>query len=191
MFAGVTVHAAFMGGRACDQCGFDPAAIVAARLLHVRPVAASSSGRSKLDGAARAARAEAPRSRTASSTRRAKLRPRPASATNSPHVGKKPQRRGDLNCLTIPAPTCKNTCMSTKTIAVDSRVYERLASAKREGESFSKTIDRLLTQLGAAHTGGEILRELEDIPALTQDDATAFLRVIDEARRDEDWNRRR
>jgi predicted CopG family antitoxin len=85
---------------------------------------------------------------------------------------------------------CKATCMSTKTIAVDSRVYERLASAKREGESFSKTIDRLLTQLGAAHTGGEILRQLEDVPALTQDDATAFLRVIDEARRDEDWDRR-
>ncbi|MGH3440765.1 MAG: antitoxin VapB family protein [Nitriliruptorales bacterium] len=81
--------------------------------------------------------------------------------------------------------------MSTKTIAVDSRVYERLASAKREGESFSRTIDRLLTQLGAAHTGSEILRELDGVPPLTQDDADAFLRVVDEARRDEDWDRRR
>lgn len=28
-----SVHAAFMGGRACEECGFDPATIVAARAL--------------------------------------------------------------------------------------------------------------------------------------------------------------
>lgn len=47
--------------------------------------------------------------------------------------------------------------MSTKTIAVDSRVYERLAAARREGESFSKAIDRLLQEAAAFHTGGAIL----------------------------------
>lgn len=34
--------------------------------------------------------------------------------------------------------------MSTKTIAVESAVYERLAREKRSSESFTKTIDRLI-----------------------------------------------
>jgi predicted CopG family antitoxin len=51
--------------------------------------------------------------------------------------------------------------MSTKTIAVDSRVYDRLAREKREGESFSKTIDRLLREIGGVHTGSHVLRALE------------------------------
>lgn len=36
--------------------------------------------------------------------------------------------------------------MSTKTIAVESSVYERLACEKRSSESFTKTIDRLIHQ---------------------------------------------
>lgn len=36
--------------------------------------------------------------------------------------------------------------MSTKTIAVESSVYERLAREKRSSESFTKTIDRLIRQ---------------------------------------------
>ncbi len=34
--------------------------------------------------------------------------------------------------------------MSTKTIAVENSVYERLAREKRSSESFTKTIERLL-----------------------------------------------
>ena len=40
--------------------------------------------------------------------------------------------------------------MSSKTIAVDTRVYEKLSGVKREGESFSKAINRLIDQVGAA-----------------------------------------
>lgn len=79
--------------------------------------------------------------------------------------------------------------MSTKTIAVDSRVYDRLARSKREGESFSKAIDRLLRQVGAAHTGREILRALREIPALPEEDAARFLAVVEENREGEVWER--
>ena len=80
--------------------------------------------------------------------------------------------------------------MSTKTIAVDSRVYERLASVKRRGESFSKAIDRLLAEVGAAHTGSDILRGLAAVAPLSQDDAEAFLGVVAENRASERWDRR-
>jgi predicted CopG family antitoxin len=78
--------------------------------------------------------------------------------------------------------------MSTKTIAVESRVYERLAQAKREGESFSKAIDRLLEEVGSAHTGREILRSLQQIPPLPEKDAEAMLAVIEENRAGEAWD---
>ena len=77
--------------------------------------------------------------------------------------------------------------MSTKTIAVESSVYERLAHAKRAGESFSKVIDRLLTQVGDAHTGRDVLRGLAEIPRLTAEDAEQMLAVVSENREDEDW----
>lgn len=77
--------------------------------------------------------------------------------------------------------------MATKTIAVDLEVYEKLAAAKQEGESFSRTIDRLLAEFGDAHTGREIVARLEAISPLTDDEAQVFLRVIAENRSDEDW----
>ena len=77
--------------------------------------------------------------------------------------------------------------MSTKTIAVDSRVYERLAGAKRESESFSKEIDRLLQEVGTAHTGQHVLRALEDIAPLPAGDAAAMLAVVEENRASEAW----
>jgi predicted CopG family antitoxin len=77
--------------------------------------------------------------------------------------------------------------MSTKTIAVDSRVYDRLASAKKEGESFSKVLDRILTQIESTGTGRDILRGLEDLPPLSAADAEVFLEVIRENRADENW----
>ena len=43
-----------------------------------------------------------------------------------------------------PRSACKFTCMSTKTIAVESSVYDRLAREKRASESFTKTIERLI-----------------------------------------------
>jgi len=83
--------------------------------------------------------------------------------------------------------TYKITYMSTKTIAVDSLVYSRLAAAKREGESFSRAISRLLDTLGAAHTGEDILRELADVPPLSLKDGEAMLAVVAENREQESW----
>ena len=77
--------------------------------------------------------------------------------------------------------------MSTKTIAVDSRVYDRLARAKQEGESFSKTIDRLLREVGGVHTGSHVLRALDDITPLPEEDAAAMLAVVEENRASETW----
>ncbi len=77
--------------------------------------------------------------------------------------------------------------MSTRTIAVDSEVYDRLAGVKRKGESFSKAIDRLLDEVSAAHTGGDILRGLGELPALAEEDARTMLAVVAEDRRSEAW----
>jgi predicted CopG family antitoxin len=77
--------------------------------------------------------------------------------------------------------------MSTKTIAVDVQVYQRLAAAKREGESFSKAIDRLLSEVGEAHTGRDILDRLRTMPALSEEDAAVFLQVIAHDRSSEEW----
>jgi predicted CopG family antitoxin len=78
--------------------------------------------------------------------------------------------------------------MSTKTIAVDTRVYEKLASVKREGESFSKAIDRLIDQVGSTHTGGEILSRLAEIPVLSSDDSAIMLAKVAENREEETWD---
>lgn len=80
--------------------------------------------------------------------------------------------------------------MSTKTIAVDSRVYNRLSAVKKEGESFSKLIDRLLTEVGSAYTGRDILSRIATISSLSDADARVFLDVVAENHRDEKWNRR-
>ena len=80
--------------------------------------------------------------------------------------------------------------MSIKTNAVDSRVYQRLTTVKREGESFSRLIDRLLAEVGAAYTGGDILRGLGSITRLSEADSEAFVEVIVENRRGEEWDRR-
>lgn len=78
--------------------------------------------------------------------------------------------------------------MATKTIAVDLRVYDRLAAEKREGESFSKVIDRLLSAVADANTGGDILRGLDEHPALSCEDAEVFLGVVAENREQETWD---
>ena len=78
--------------------------------------------------------------------------------------------------------------MSTKTIAVDAGVYKKLAGVKREGESFSKAIDRLIDQVGAAHTGRDILRGLARVEPLSYGDAEVMLSVVAENREDETWD---
>lgn len=77
--------------------------------------------------------------------------------------------------------------MSTRTIAVDSQVYEQLAQAKREGESFSRAIDRLLREVGAAHTGRDVLRALEEVVPLAEEDAAVMLAIVEENRAGEAW----
>lgn len=72
--------------------------------------------------------------------------------------------------------------MSTKTIAVDSRVYERLSREKREGESFSATIDRLVGQIAGARTGSDVLRALKEIAPLSDHEAAVMLAVVEENR---------
>lgn len=89
--------------------------------------------------------------------------------------------------LTFRSPVCRFTYMSTRTIAVDAEVYERLAAVKRRGESFSKVIDRLLDDLAEAHTGLDILSRMREMPALSADDAERMLAVVRESRKDETW----
>lgn len=40
-------------------------------------------------------------------------------------------------------------CMATKNLAIREEVYRKLAEAKREGESFSDAIERLLERRGS------------------------------------------
>ena len=46
--------------------------------------------------------------------------------------------------LTFVQNICKYIDMSTKTVAIKNDVYQKLTQEKREEESFTKTIDRLL-----------------------------------------------
>ncbi len=80
--------------------------------------------------------------------------------------------------------------MSIKTIALDSRVYERLAMVKTEGESFSKVIDRLLSEVRSAHSGSDILRGLVNVVPLPEGDSERFVEVVAENRGSETWKRR-
>ena len=77
--------------------------------------------------------------------------------------------------------------MSRKTIDIDATVYERLAAEKREGESFSGVIDRLLAEGGEAHTGAEILEGVKRMDPLSEEDAQIFLDVVEENRSSEEW----
>ena len=77
--------------------------------------------------------------------------------------------------------------MSTKTIALESSVYERLAREKRESESFTRLIARLLTNASQAHTGGNIASSLTRMQPLYKDEAEQMLAVVDENRTSEKW----
>ena len=79
--------------------------------------------------------------------------------------------------------------MSTKTIAVDLAVYMKLARLKRESESFSKLIDRLVDEVVTSHTVSEVLSRLDDMPSLSSTDAEIMENVVQQNREDEDWSR--
>ncbi|MDY6775090.1 MAG: antitoxin VapB family protein [Halobacteria archaeon] len=80
--------------------------------------------------------------------------------------------------------------MPTKTIGVREDVYERLVSEKREGESFSDTIDRLVESsqsdwrrsFGKLEDSGDELREIveEQREDLSISEAERQQRTVDE-----------
>lgn len=78
--------------------------------------------------------------------------------------------------------------MSTRNIGLHIRVYEKLARYKRDSESFSKAIERLLSQAESLHTGADILRRLPGIPPLSPDEADSMLRVVEDDRKSEIWD---
>jgi len=82
---------------------------------------------------------------------------------------------------------CNSTCMSTKTIALESGVYDRLARHKRQSESFSKAIDRILARVASAHTVADVLARLDEQPPLPEADAVAMAGVVRENRESETW----
>jgi hypothetical protein len=65
--------------------------------------------------------------------------------------------------------------MSTKTIAVDARIHARLAAAKREDETFSETIDRLLGPVDATSPENELVLRSIGFPPPTREDFEAIL----------------
>jgi len=77
--------------------------------------------------------------------------------------------------------------MSTKTIALESGVYDRLARHKRQSESFSKAIDRILARVASAHTVADVLARLDEQPPLPEADAVAMAGVVRENRESETW----
>jgi len=78
--------------------------------------------------------------------------------------------------------------MSTKTIALDSRVYQKLAGIRNESESFSKLINRLVEKVTTAHTVTDVLAHLDEYPALSEEDTAFLSRVVRENRDTEDWS---
>jgi predicted CopG family antitoxin len=86
--------------------------------------------------------------------------------------------------------TCNITCMSIKTIAVDSKVYEKLAIRKGSAESFSKAIDRLLSEASPSrYTGADVLTALAGQTDIPEVEARAMLHVISQNRAEEKWQR--
>ena len=78
--------------------------------------------------------------------------------------------------------------MSTKTIALETSVYERLARAKRGTESFTKTIQRLLDEAD----GGTCASAVAETAAVwgksdTERDADQMEQLLAEGRRKTDW----
>ena len=79
--------------------------------------------------------------------------------------------------------------MSTKTIALDLKVYQKLARMKSEGESFSRTIDRLVDRYPKAHTGADIIAGLDNAPPpLSEGEERQMEKLVEQQRRTDQWN---
>ena len=77
--------------------------------------------------------------------------------------------------------------MSTKTIALDSDVYDRLANLKRQSESFSRVINRLIERVVTSHTAADVLAHLDAQSSLSDADANTMERLVRENRDTESW----
>jgi predicted CopG family antitoxin len=77
--------------------------------------------------------------------------------------------------------------MSTKTIALDAGVYEKLARLKGESQSFSKLISSLVDRVVTAHTVADVLAQLDDEQPLRKADAETMARLVREDRETETW----
>lgn len=77
--------------------------------------------------------------------------------------------------------------MSTKNVALNYKVYNKLAQFKDESESFSKAIERLLSRVESEHTGTHILQQLADLSPLNERDAEIMLRQVAQNRKSEAW----
>ncbi len=77
--------------------------------------------------------------------------------------------------------------MSTKNIALNSKVYSKLAQHKDESESFSKTIERLLSRLESDHTGADILQQLAGFSPLSEGESDTMLKRVAQNRKSETW----
>ncbi len=81
--------------------------------------------------------------------------------------------------------------MSIKTIAVGTGVYEKLARRKRQGESFTRVIDRLLEETAGRATCGDALRGAAEIWGAARDtnaEAERMERIVKESRRRTRWD---
>jgi predicted CopG family antitoxin len=78
--------------------------------------------------------------------------------------------------------------MCTKNIALNSKVYEKLAKFKGESESFSKAIERLLDRIESINTGANILKQLSTFRPIDDREAKAMQTVVDHNRNAEDWD---
>ena len=77
--------------------------------------------------------------------------------------------------------------MSTKTIALDVRVYEKLARLKGQSQSFSNAIAGLVDRAMTAHTVADVLAQLDGQPPLGKSDADTMARFVRENRENETW----
>lgn len=75
---------------------------------------------------------------------------------------------------------CSYTKPVTKTIGLSDGAYDRLATLKKDGESFSDVVERL--------TGAPLLRRL--VGTMDEETARHYRSVIDEARDRQDADRR-
>jgi len=78
--------------------------------------------------------------------------------------------------------------MSTKTVALDAKVYTKLALLKRESESFSRLIDRLIDATVTSRTVSAVLSSLDDLPPLSEEDAQSMEKIVQSNREEEDWS---